>query len=97
MTNNIFCSYIICIIGCKFVTSACFPCFIFLTKNFSPSIVNLKILKTMMILIQINTFHNNFIGCSREWFKRDFQANIYLFKVNNRNTRKRCELCSKLT
>ena len=23
-------------------------------------------------------------------------ANIYLFKVNNRNTRKRCELCSKL-
>ena len=24
-------------------------------------------------------------------------ANIYLFKVNNRNTKKRCELCSKLT
>ena len=24
-------------------------------------------------------------------------ANIYLFKVNNRNTRKRCETCSKLT
>ena len=24
-------------------------------------------------------------------------ANIYLFKVNNRNTRKRCEICSKLT
>ena len=23
-------------------------------------------------------------------------ANIYLFKVNNRNTRKRCEVCSKL-
>ena len=23
-------------------------------------------------------------------------ANIYLFKVNNRNARKRCELCSKL-
>ena len=23
-------------------------------------------------------------------------ANIYLFKVNNRNTRKRCEICSKL-
>ena len=23
-------------------------------------------------------------------------ANIYLFKVNNRNTRKRCEMCSKL-
>ena len=24
-------------------------------------------------------------------------ANIYLFKVNNRNTRKRCEIGSKLT
>ena len=25
------------------------------------------------------------------------QANIYLFKVNNKNTKKRCEICSKLT
>ena len=25
------------------------------------------------------------------------QANIYLFKVNDRNTRTRCEMCSKLT
>ena len=24
-------------------------------------------------------------------------ANIYLFKVNNRNTRKSCEICLKLT
>ena len=24
-------------------------------------------------------------------------ANIYLFKVNNRNSRKRCNICSKLT
>ena len=24
-------------------------------------------------------------------------ANIYLFKVNNKNTRKRCQICSKLT
>ena len=24
-------------------------------------------------------------------------ANIYLFKINNRNTRKRCKTCSKLT
>ena len=24
------------------------------------------------------------------------QANIYLFKVNHRNTKKRCEICSKL-
>ena len=27
----------------------------------------------------------------------DCPANIYLFKVNNRNTRKTCEMCSKLT
>ena len=25
------------------------------------------------------------------------QPNIFLLKVNNRNTRKRCEICSKLT
>ena len=24
----------------------------------------------------------------------EFSANIYLFKVNNKNTRKRCEICS---
>ena len=24
-------------------------------------------------------------------------ANIYLFKVNNKNTRKRCEICAYLT
>ena len=29
--------------------------------------------------------------------RRVFPANNYLFKVNNRNTRKRCEICSKLT
>ena len=28
---------------------------------------------------------------------RNYPANIYLFKVNNRNSRKRCEICSKLT
>ena len=26
-----------------------------------------------------------------------FPANIYLFRFNNRNTRKRCGICSKLT
>ena len=28
---------------------------------------------------------------------RSFPAGIYLLKVNNRNTRTRCEICSKLT
>ena len=26
-----------------------------------------------------------------------YPASIYLIKVNNRNTRKRCEICSRLT
>ena len=32
--------------------------------------------------------------CSEDAF---VPANMYLFKVNNRNTRKRCEICSKWT
>ena len=28
---------------------------------------------------------------------KDDPAGIYVFKVTNRNTRKRCEICSKLT
>ena len=32
-----------------------------------------------------------------EYDTEDFSANICLFKVNNRNTRKRYEICSKLT
>ena len=31
------------------------------------------------------------------WKVRHFPANICLFKFNSRNTRKRCEICSKLT
>ena len=33
---------------------------------------------------------------SQAWMKH-FSAGIYLFKVNNRNTRIRCEICLKLT
>ena len=41
----------------------------------------------------ITSVHKIFI-----WFlKRHYPGNIYLFKVNNRTTRKRCEICSKLT
>ena len=31
------------------------------------------------------------------FFKSNSPGNIYLFKLNSRNTRKRCEICSKLT
>ena len=34
---------------------------------------------------------------SRDKKKRHIPANIYLFKINNKSTRKRCEICSKLT
>ena len=35
----------------------------------------------------------------RKWFESGNERTdgIYLFKVNNRNTRTRCEICSKLT
>ena len=29
--------------------------------------------------------------------KKEYPAGNYMFKVNNRNTRTRCEICSKLT
>ena len=29
--------------------------------------------------------------------KKGNPANIYLFKLNNKNTKKQCEICSKLT
>ena len=35
--------------------------------------------------------------CSYALSQNKFTAYIYLFKVNNRKTRRRCEICSKLT
>ena len=38
------------------------------------------------------------VGSLKKWIiLRNCPANIYLFIVNNRNLRKRCEICSKLT
>ena len=36
-------------------------------------------------------------GDETEDERRRYPANIYLFKANNRNTRKRSEICSKLS
>ena len=46
---------------------------------------------------KIKTVKNKFI--SKFQISENYRkpANIYLFKVDNRNTRKRCEICSKLT
>ena len=41
----------------------------------------------------------NIIVCNNKYNEKGIicTANMYLFKVNNRNTRKRSEICSKLT
>ena len=39
----------------------------------------------------------NIIQKSQLILEVNHPAGIYLFKVNNRNTRTRCEICSKLT
>ena len=37
------------------------------------------------------------LSSTLSFYHKTLQAGIYLFKVNNRNTRTRCEICSKLT
>ena len=44
-------------------------------------------------LVAISNRLARFMGC----FTHANPAGIYLIKVNNRNTRNRCEICSKLT
>ena len=46
--------------------------------------------------ILINVFKEN-CDYFAHYFCDNIPAGIYLFKVNNRNTRTRCEICSKLT
>ena len=43
------------------------------------------------------THHKSNNGFKTVFEKIEHPAKIYLFKVNNRNTRKRCELYSELT
>ena len=55
-------------------------------ENFTTK-VHLKLLKNLTFTIQKSSF-----------FKiSNYLANIYLFKFSYRNTRKRCEICLKLT
>ena len=50
-----------------------------------------------------NIFWKTWYRKNEQWQKmillnlESFRSNIYLYKVNNRNTTKRCEICSKLT
>ena len=48
------------------------------------------------LLHRFLTQQNSYNHKATNTIKND-PANIYLFKVNNRNTWKRCEICSKLT
>ena len=43
------------------------------------------------------TFAGEFSKLFQVTLSKLFPVNIYLFKVNNRRTRKMCEICSKLT
>ena len=57
-------------------------------------------LKTSKFSITINQNINYVIESYRilrMLMLKDIPANIYLFKGNNRITRKRCQICSKLT
>ena len=47
---------------------------------------------TLTVVIQRESDYGNI-----EYIQQINRANIYLFKVNNKNNRKRCEICSKLT
>ena len=48
-------------------------------------------------ILCIKSLKNILIGHVNTKSVRHNPVNIYLFKVNKRNARKRCEICSKLT
>ena len=45
----------------------------------------------------IHNMNKNDKGLDDAKYNTNYPPNIYLFKVNNRSTRKRSEICSKLT
>ena len=49
----------------------------------------------LLNVTHLYTFYENINDVSRGYRNVTFPVNIYLFKFNNRNTRKRCEICSK--
>ena len=56
------------------------------------------ITKTNGVIQSFQRFHEKFIRQKHaaKIFHTTFPAGLYLFKVNNRNTRTMCEICSKL-
>ena len=47
-------------------------------------------------IMEENLFKDNIIGPMDNKNISLYPANTYLFQVSNKNTRKRCEICSKL-
>ena len=63
--------------------------------------LNVEFLNILVIYIFVNIqelkFSRYFLSIEKDTNKRIIPAGIYLLKVKNRNTRTRCEICSKLT
>ena len=61
---------------------------------------NKKIEETCKLPTNFLSVLDHFVGLVLKGLKNAFTsnpANIYLFKINKKNTRKSCEICSKLT
>ena len=54
-------------------------------------------LQTLKIYNTFNSLRDPIQGILQGSLLKPFPTNIYLFKVNNGNTKKRCKMCSKLT
>ena len=54
-------------------------------------------LQTLKIYNTFNSLRYPIQGILQGSLLKPFPTNIYLFKVNNGNTKKRCKMCSKLT
>ena len=69
------------------LASAVFICF---------SVTFLVALQTLKIYNTFNSLRDPIQGILQGSLLKPFPTNIYLLKVNNGNTKKRCEMCSKL-
>ena len=63
---------------------------------------NMNITRTLLLLLGGNLFDSmknslTLVSTSYYLIKIRSPASNYMFQVNNRNTRTRCEICSKLT
>ena len=50
-----------------------------------------------MLVLAVSTVYEQFFAFGKHIWLTYFPANIHFFKVTNRSTRKKSEVCSKLT